>query len=100
MADPLSNSVAQLASDLFAQKLYYVATSALWTYDYFLTLGDEVAYAYSGRKSYIFYLFLMNRYFAPITILLSLLSYFLDAWTLDVFMLVFIATVLVASLML
>ncbi|KAA1477970.1 hypothetical protein DENSPDRAFT_885532 [Dentipellis sp. KUC8613] len=52
MADALSNSVAQLGSDLFAQKLYYVATATLWIYDYFLTLGDEVEYAYSGGRAY------------------------------------------------
>ncbi|KAA1477983.1 hypothetical protein DENSPDRAFT_854681 [Dentipellis sp. KUC8613] len=77
MADALNDSIIRLASDLFAQKvaalhihqhismtlafskLYYVATSALWAYDYFLTLGDEVAYAYEGKKSYIFYLYLV-----------------------------------------
>ncbi|TFY66489.1 hypothetical protein EVG20_g4601 [Dentipellis fragilis] len=94
MADDLSNSVAQLASDLHAQKLYYVGTSALWVYDYFLTLGDEVKYAYAGRKNCRMPSLThpKNRYFAAVTILLSLLSYFLDAWTLEVYVKTFVTT--------
>ncbi|KAA1478070.1 hypothetical protein DENSPDRAFT_885605 [Dentipellis sp. KUC8613] len=77
MADRLNDSIVALGHDLFAQKLYYVATCALWTYDYFLTLGDEITYAWSGRKTYIFYLFLANRYLMPCTILVSLVCHVL-----------------------
>ncbi|KAA1478067.1 hypothetical protein DENSPDRAFT_656868 [Dentipellis sp. KUC8613] len=81
MADTFNDSLVPLAFDLGALKLYYVAVSALWIYDYFLTLGDEVTYAYAGKKGLIFGLYLVNRYFAAIVLILTLLSYFLDAWT-------------------
>ncbi|KAF9646678.1 hypothetical protein BDM02DRAFT_3118324 [Thelephora ganbajun] len=37
------------------------AVHSLWVYDYLLTLGDEIKYAWSGRRSWIFALFVAVR---------------------------------------
>jgi len=41
---------------------YGIATTAILFYDYLLTLADEVKYAWSGKKSWNFVLFILNRY--------------------------------------
>lgn len=48
----------QLAMD----KLLVTAVNCLWIYDYILTLDDEIKYAWSGRKSWVFWLFIAIRY--------------------------------------
>ncbi|KAA1468385.1 hypothetical protein DENSPDRAFT_462538 [Dentipellis sp. KUC8613] len=72
MADPLNDSIIALGHDISVEKLYYVATCALWTYDYILTIGDEVTYAWAGKKTYIFYLYLANRYLTPCASIVTL----------------------------
>ncbi|KAF9783518.1 hypothetical protein BJ322DRAFT_1110412 [Thelephora terrestris] len=47
---------------LFLFKLFLTSMHWLWIYDYFVTLGDELTYAWSGKKSWIFALFIANRY--------------------------------------
>jgi len=34
----------------------------LYMYDYFLTIGDEVEFAWKGRKSWLFSIYVLNRY--------------------------------------
>ncbi|TFY72255.1 hypothetical protein EVG20_g767 [Dentipellis fragilis] len=106
MADPLNDSIIALGHDIFVEKLYYVATCALWLYDYLLTMGDEVAYAWAGKKTYIFYLYLavnhsstsqnaevhLSKESIPHTMCIvgdALFdipeAYFLPAWTIDVY---------------
>ncbi|KAF9644339.1 hypothetical protein BDM02DRAFT_3122078, partial [Thelephora ganbajun] len=43
-------------------QLLITSVQCLWIYDYFLTLGDEINYAWYGRKSWVFALFIANRY--------------------------------------
>lgn len=43
-----------------------MASATVLFYDYLLTLEDEIKYAWSGKKSWIFLLFVINRYF-PMT---------------------------------
>ncbi|KAJ7037623.1 hypothetical protein C8F04DRAFT_1091909 [Mycena alexandri] len=105
MSQSLQTSITTLGFQLFDLKLYWVACSALWTYDYLITCGDEVEYAWKGKKTSVFWLFFLNRYLAPCFILITLVgasfntgwtqctqcheslraeAYFSDAWTLDV----------------
>jgi len=58
--------VIQLGQDIMAHKYYSLANGTILFYDYFLTLPDEVKYAWSGKKSWTFWVFLINRYF-PMT---------------------------------
>lgn len=60
------NFFIQAGWDVIATKSYSVATLAILFYDHLLTLADEVKYAWSGSKSWTFWLFLFNRYF-PMT---------------------------------
>jgi len=39
-----------------------MASQVIYYYDYLLTLPDEIKYAWSGRKTWIFTLFFLNRY--------------------------------------
>ncbi|KAF9789668.1 hypothetical protein BJ322DRAFT_550952 [Thelephora terrestris] len=48
--------------DILSIKYYAAAGVTLLFYDYFLTLPDEIRYAWKGRKPWIFYIFLVNRY--------------------------------------
>ncbi|KAF9781781.1 hypothetical protein BJ322DRAFT_1078244 [Thelephora terrestris] len=47
---------------LFMSKLLLASVQCLWVYDYLLTIGDEVRYAWHGKKSWVFALFIANRY--------------------------------------
>lgn len=59
-------TVVQIGYDIMASKYYSLATGAVFFYDYLLTLADEVRYVWSGRKSWTFWLFVVNRY-VPMT---------------------------------
>ncbi|KAF9789637.1 hypothetical protein BJ322DRAFT_1178256 [Thelephora terrestris] len=64
-----TDSIIQLGHDVMSHKYHAVATGTVLCYDYLLTLADEVEYAWSGKKSWTFWLYIFNRYF-PITYLL------------------------------
>jgi len=53
---------AQLVYGITSIKYYRMALMAILFYDYFLTLGDEVRYAWKGKKSWVFTVFILNRY--------------------------------------
>ncbi|KAF9647299.1 hypothetical protein BDM02DRAFT_2718881 [Thelephora ganbajun] len=55
-------NLIQLGQDITAFKLYVISVTALWAYDYFLTLKDEVRYAWKTENILIFVLFLVTRY--------------------------------------
>ncbi|KAL4259747.1 hypothetical protein AB1N83_007450 [Pleurotus pulmonarius] len=93
--DPsLNDSVISLGFDLLALavvlyarwsiKLYWVSISALWVFDYFLTLESEVNFGWKGKKSMIFWFFILNRYLAPCFIMITLTDHFAAAWDLQV----------------
>ncbi|KAH7874997.1 uncharacterized protein C8R40DRAFT_1069887 [Lentinula edodes] len=52
-SDTLSSAIMILGQDLFAMKLYWVAISALWLYEYCLTFHDEIEYAWKGDKTFV-----------------------------------------------
>jgi len=60
------DSVIQLGHDITSFKYYTLAAGTILFYDYLLTLADEIKYAWSGTKSWTFWLFIVNRYF-PMT---------------------------------
>ncbi|CAK5276424.1 unnamed protein product [Mycena citricolor] len=80
----LQEKIIELGFQLFSIKLYWVAASAWWFYEYFLTFDDEVNYAWKGRKTPVFWLFILNRYLAPCYIVITLFAYFSPQWTLGV----------------
>jgi len=55
-------ALVEIGEQLFTFKLFLAAVHLLWIYDYCLTFGDEVEYAWRGRKSRMFALFIANRY--------------------------------------
>ncbi|KAF9790730.1 hypothetical protein BJ322DRAFT_409972 [Thelephora terrestris] len=67
------NLLIQAGHDITSIKYYALATGTILFYDHLLTLADEVKYAWSGRKSWTFWLFLINRYF-PMTFQFWLLA--------------------------
>ncbi|KAF4577443.1 hypothetical protein EYR36_005432 [Pleurotus pulmonarius] len=94
--DPsLNDSVISLGFDLLALavvlyarwsiKLYWVSISALWVFDYFLTLESEVNFGWKGKKSMIFWFFILNRYLAPCFIMITLTDHFAAAWDLQMY---------------
>ncbi|KAK0439326.1 hypothetical protein EV421DRAFT_852853 [Armillaria borealis] len=80
----MDEDVILLAKDLQAFKLYYVASCTVIFFDYFLTISDEVEYAWKGRKGPIFFLFLLNRYCAMSFCIITLFAYFSPLWTFEV----------------
>lgn len=66
MSEPELALLIQSAHDIVAARSYQAATGTILFYDHFLTIADEVKYAWCGRRSWGFWLFLVNRYF-PIT---------------------------------
>jgi len=47
---------------LLAVKYFLAVINCFWIYDYLITISDEVRYAWPGRKSPVFFLFIANRY--------------------------------------
>lgn len=80
----MDEDVILLAKDLQAFKWYYVASCTVIFFDYFLTLSDEVEYAWKGRKGPIFFLFLLNRYCAMSFCTITLFAYFSPLWTFEI----------------
>lgn len=60
------DTLVALGHDIMAHKYYALATGTILFYDYLLTLADEIKYAWSRKKSWIFWIFIVNRYF-PMT---------------------------------
>lgn len=65
MAETGLGELVAVGEQLFVVKLFITAVHCLWIYDYFITFGDEVEYAWNGRRSWVFALFIGNRY-APV----------------------------------
>jgi hypothetical protein len=63
MATPSVEWIVQFGNDIMAVKYYTTAALTLYMYDFLLTLPDEVKYIWQGRKTWMFYVFLINRYF-------------------------------------
>ncbi|GBE77309.1 hypothetical protein SCP_0101820 [Sparassis crispa] len=83
MADTISatipNEIAALVPSLEgAQNTRYLAlaTFIAYSYDYFLTVDEEIEYFWKGDWDLTKILFITNRYFAPIVIILGLISLF------------------------
>ncbi|KAJ4472962.1 hypothetical protein J3R30DRAFT_746487 [Lentinula aciculospora] len=67
----LEPTLITLGYDLLSTKRYWVAITALWAYEYILTLGDEIRYAWKGNKNLVFWLFFLNRYLSFIIIVIT-----------------------------
>ncbi|KAF9646676.1 hypothetical protein BDM02DRAFT_3118320 [Thelephora ganbajun] len=63
--------IAEIGAHLLVIKLFVVSITCVWIYDYFLTLGDEIKYAWAGKRSWVFALFIATRYI-PILYVISL----------------------------
>ncbi|KAF9644220.1 hypothetical protein BDM02DRAFT_3122279 [Thelephora ganbajun] len=62
MSSGVLKEIINGGNDIVSLKYYKVAVVTILLYDYLLTLADEVKYAWHGRKTWVFALFLMNRY--------------------------------------
>ncbi|KAF9644210.1 hypothetical protein BDM02DRAFT_3190815 [Thelephora ganbajun] len=62
MSSDVLKEIIDVGHDITAIKYYEVAVATVLFYDYLLTLADEVRYAWHGSKSWVFALFLVNRY--------------------------------------
>lgn len=51
-----------MGNDIVSIKIYGISATALWCYDYFLTLEDEVEFAWKTENMLIFVLFMISRY--------------------------------------
>ncbi|KAJ3710269.1 hypothetical protein C8R42DRAFT_648818 [Lentinula raphanica] len=79
-ADDLA--VIALGYDLLAEKRYWIAVTALWAYEYLLTVGDEIEYLWKARKNnVVFWLFFLNRYLTLIIIAVTCVAFFASSWT-------------------
>ncbi|KAJ3927597.1 MAG: hypothetical protein NXY57DRAFT_965319 [Lentinula lateritia] len=77
----LEPTLITIGYDLLSTKRYWVAITALWSYEYILTLGDEIRYAWKGNKKLLFWLFLLNRYLCLIIIVITNVAYFTPLFT-------------------
>ncbi|KAF9649416.1 hypothetical protein BDM02DRAFT_3128379 [Thelephora ganbajun] len=62
MAPTPLGSVIMAGESILRAKRYILSFAFLWFWDYALTFKDEVNYAWKGKKSWAFALFLLNRY--------------------------------------
>ncbi|KAJ3932179.1 MAG: hypothetical protein NXY57DRAFT_1038620 [Lentinula lateritia] len=78
--------VIALGYDLLAEKRYWIGITALWVYEYFLTVGDEIRYIWKAPKdNIVFCLFVLNRYLALIIITVTCVAFFSSYWTEEMF---------------
>ncbi|KAF9062859.1 hypothetical protein BDP27DRAFT_1336057 [Rhodocollybia butyracea] len=61
-----------------------MAITALWTYEYVLTIGDEMQFVWTSSKNLVFWLFILNRYLALIIIIVTNVAYFTPLFTQEV----------------
>jgi len=74
MASELSiPELVQVGNDVISIKMYAVSVTALWSYDYLLTLKDEIEYGWKTKNILIFVLFLMTRYL-PVPFLIWIIT--------------------------
>lgn len=78
---PRAEDLVVVGRDIQAFKLYYTGCSTILLYEYLLTWADELEYAWKGKKGFVFYLFLMNRYFPMAFVIITLFAYFSPLWT-------------------
>ncbi|KAK7439345.1 hypothetical protein VKT23_017571 [Stygiomarasmius scandens] len=78
--DILKHVLATAFSHLVANKYYVLASTVMLVYDHMLTFDREVKYMWQGRKSFLFYLFLIFRYWTPIVSLLNLVAEHDPTW--------------------
>jgi len=57
-----ASTILIVGNALAINKRFIVGANAIWFYDYFLTLSDEIECAWSRRNSANFVLFIANRY--------------------------------------
>jgi len=55
-------TLVQGARDLTTLKYLLSSTLTLTLYDYLLMFNDEIRYVWRGRKTWIFYLYISNRF--------------------------------------
>ncbi|KAF9781567.1 hypothetical protein BJ322DRAFT_1076974 [Thelephora terrestris] len=70
------SSVAELVqfeSDVISIKIYAISVTALWSYNYLLTLDDEVEYAWKTKNMPILVLFMITRYL-PVPFLIWIIT--------------------------
>ncbi|KAJ3742303.1 hypothetical protein DFH05DRAFT_1544383 [Lentinula detonsa] len=77
----LEPTIIAIGYDLLSTKRYWVAITALWSYEYILTLGNEIQYAWKGRRNLMFWLFFLNRYLCLIIIIITNVAYFTPLFT-------------------
>ncbi|KAF9646553.1 hypothetical protein BDM02DRAFT_3118497 [Thelephora ganbajun] len=53
--------LVQGARDLTTAKYILISAIAITLYDYLLTFDDEIRYVWRGRKTWIFYLYMLVR---------------------------------------
>ncbi|KAF9780550.1 hypothetical protein BJ322DRAFT_299363 [Thelephora terrestris] len=56
------HEIVQVGQDITSIMYYWVALTTILFYDYFLTLEDELQYAWKGKRSWAFPIFFLNRY--------------------------------------
>lgn len=75
-SEPELADVIQLGHDITSFKFYAISATALWFYDYLLTVDDEFRYAWRGGNNLMFVMFLLVRYFpAPALIWTTIASW-------------------------
>ncbi|GAW06718.1 hypothetical protein LENED_008662 [Lentinula edodes] len=79
----LEPTLITIGYDLLSTKVR-LKFSSLWSYEYILTLGDEIRYAWKGNKNLLFWLFLLNRYLCLIIIIITNVAYFTPLFTQEV----------------
>ncbi|KAJ7135876.1 hypothetical protein C8R44DRAFT_869577 [Mycena epipterygia] len=65
-------------------RMYLAGSFALLFFDFFLTLGDEVECIWKGRKTAMFYIFLMNRYCPMAFCIITLFANFSPLWNFEI----------------
>ncbi|KAF9548085.1 hypothetical protein CPC08DRAFT_715674 [Agrocybe pediades] len=81
MPMPMSSQIIRVGHEIYTINVYWIAICSLWVYDYLLTFPDEVEYAWRGKKTRFYWLYVLNRYLPLCFIIVNLVANSSDAWT-------------------
>ncbi|CAE6477277.1 unnamed protein product [Rhizoctonia solani] len=81
--DDLARTITE-AQHINAAKYYLIASITMMAYDMVLTFHLEYEYIWKRKKTFVSYLFLLNRYLNPCYYIITTTAYFDPSWTFTV----------------
>jgi len=81
---PTQAQVNQDVNEIFQTRYMGFASFTILIWDHIITFPAEVEYIWKGKKSFLVYLFFLNRYLIPLGFIINIVAYNLEYWPDDI----------------